>query len=579
MACGSFIENRPVWQRALIGFFVLLIIVLIPIVLTYPLHPVPSPGGATAPVHVKILAVNDFHGQLPAGQKLNGRPAGSAPVLAAYLRAAMNKSTTDATFIALPGDVVGASPPESGLMLDEPTLLFFNEFANTCCGKNSTCSASCNMVATLGNHEFDKGPTELMRKINGGNGTTAITHLVDPYPGEMAGYVSANVVWQENGTPLLAPYIIRNAGGTKIAFIGADTTKTPSVTMPGNIAGVTFLNESESINRYIPEIQREGVHAIVVLLHEGGNEDAYDGPTRAGGNVTGSVTGIVARLDPDVDVVLSAHTHEFTNAYLNNSGNKPVLVTQAYSYSRAFADIDLTIDPATDEITQKSAQIIPAYADQSPGTTPDPAAAALLNAAEAAVAPLTGRVIAVAGTDITRNQTAAGESALGDIVADGLRTAMHADVAFVTTGSVRADIRQGNITWGDLYAVQPFAGTVCVMNLTGGQVRDVLEQQWQSPLPPHNLAVSGFTYSYGERKPAGSRVVDVRVNGIPLDTATTYRAAMVDYLSTGGDGYTVFTKGTGVVSGPSDIDALVSYIGSLPQPVNGTTDGRITRLA
>jgi 5'-nucleotidase len=576
MAPGSFIDNRPFWQRALIGFFVLLIIALIPIILSSSLHPVPAPGQVAAPVHVKILAVNDFHGQLPAGQKQNGEAAGSAPVLASYLKAAMNESPKDATFIALPGDVVGASPPESGLMLDEPTLLFFNEFANGCCGKDSACSASCNMVATLGNHEFDKGTTELMRKINGGDGTTAITHLVDPYPGEKAGYVSANVVWQANGTPLFAPYVIRNAGGTKIAFIGADTTKTPSITMPTNIAGVTFLNESEAINRYVPEIQQQGVHAIVVLLHEGGNQDAYDGPTRAGGNVTGSVTGIVAGLDPDVDVVLSGHTHAFTNAYLNNSGNNPVLVTQAYSYSRAFADVDLTIDPATDEITQKSARIVSAYADRPPGTTPDPAASALLAADEQAVTPLTGRVIAIASADITRDQTDAGESALGDLVADAQRAAMHADMAFVTTGSVRTDIRKGNVTWGDLYAVQPFSGTILATNLTGDQVRSVLEQQWQSPLPPHNLAVSGLTYTFDTKKPAGSKIVDIRVNGVPLDAGKTYRVAIADYLAAGGDGYTVFTKGTGTVAGPSDVDALVSYFGALPQPVNGTAGTRIT---
>jgi 5'-nucleotidase len=418
-----------------------------------------------------------------------------------------------------------------------------------------------------------------MRKINGGDGTTTITHLVDPYPGEKAGYVSANVVWQANGTTLFSPYVIRNAGGTKIAFIGADTTKILSITIPANIAGVTFLNETESINRYVPEIQQQGVHAIVVLLHEGGNQDAYVGPTRAGGNVTGSVTGIVAGLDPDVDVVLSGHTHAFTNAYLNNSGNKPVLVTQAYSYSRAFADIDLTIDPATDEITQKSARIVPAYADRPPGTTPDPATAVLLAADEQAVTPLTDRVIAVAAADITRDQTDAGESALGDLVADAQRTAMHADVAFITTGTLRADIAKGNITWGDLYAVQPFSGTVFAMNLTGEQVRNVLEQQWQSPLPPYNLAVSGLMYTFDAGKPAGHRITDIRVNGVPLDTGATYRAALMDYLATGGDGYTVFTRGTGTVPGPSDVDTLVSYVGSLPQPVNGTTEGRTTRTA
>lgn len=154
---------------------------------------------------------------------------------------------------------------------------------------------------------------------------------------------------------------------------------------------------------------------------------------------------------------------------------------------------------------------------------------------------------------------------------------MHADVAFVTTGSVRTDIRKGNVTWGDLYTVQPFSGTILATNLTGDQVRSVLEQQWQSPLPPHNLAVSSLAYTFDAQRTAGSKIVDIRVNGVPLDAGKTYRVAIADYLAAGGDGYTVFTRGTGTITGPSDIDALVSYVGSLPQPVNGAADTRITR--
>ena len=234
------------------------------------------------------------------------------------------------------------------------------------------------MIATFGNHEFDKGTAELMRKIEGGNGTTNITHLVDPYPGSNMTFVSSNVVWKTNDTPLVDPYVILDAGGVRIAFIGADTIKTPSIQKAANIEGVVFKDEAGSINRYVPEIQQEGVHAIVVLLHEGGEQEAYDGQTRNGGNVTGRVTEIVAALDPDVDVVLSAHTHEFTNAYLENAGKNPVLVTQAYSYSRAFADVDLYIDPVSGEIVDKSAEIVRAYADRPPGTSPDPEASAFL---------------------------------------------------------------------------------------------------------------------------------------------------------------------------------------------------------
>ncbi|MFA5253389.1 MAG: 5'-nucleotidase C-terminal domain-containing protein, partial [Methanoregula sp.] len=411
--------------------------------------------------------------------------------------------------------------------------------------------------------------------IYGGNGTTTITHLADPYPGSKAAYVCANVVWTENKTPIFTPYVIRDAGGTKIAFVGADTIQTPSVSNPEDMKGITFENESEAINRYIPEIQAQGVHAIVVLIHEGGSGDAYDGPTRSNATVSGRITGIVNTLDPDIDVVLSAHTHKFTNAYLNNSGNRPVLVTQAYSYSRAFADIDLTIDPVTDEIVNKSARIVPAYADQPPGTTPDPEAADLLNEADAVVSGTTDKVVAVAAENITSDETPAGESALGDLLADSERSVMRADAAFITTGSLRADIAKGNVTWGDLYAVQPFSNRVYAVGMTGAQVRNVLEQQWTEPLPPYPLAVSGLTYSYDPDRPAGDRVTAIAIGGVPVNETATYRVAIVSYLLTGGDNYTEFENTTVLETGPLDVDALSAYISSLPQPVTPAAQNRI----
>lgn len=285
MAPGFLSFNLPLGKKVLIGFCFLLLIVLGTMALSWNAIPAgPGSESANGGIHVRILAVNDFHGQLSAGESLDNEPVGSIPVLASYLRAAISKGTPAAVFIALPGDVVGASPPESGLLLDEPAILFFNGFANDCCGQGFRgCSASCNMIAGFGNHEFDKGTTELLRKINGGDGTTTITHISDPYPGALATYVCSNIVWKANGTLIAPPYVIRNGGGAKIAFIGADTVNTVSLEMPENVQDVTFLNESESINRYIPEIQNQGVHAIVVLLHEGGSQIAYEGPTRPGG--------------------------------------------------------------------------------------------------------------------------------------------------------------------------------------------------------------------------------------------------------------------------------------------------------
>lgn len=578
MAPDSRRDRIPIELQIISGVLILGILILTPVLLCGYL---PGPvliSSANATVHVKILAINDFHGQLPPGQTMNKRPVGGALVLASYLNTAMAPGNADGTIIALPGDVIGASPPESGLLYDEPTLLFFNRYASPYCTGMNGADPGCNMVATPGNHEFDRGTGELLRQVYGGNGTSPITHLADPYPGSRSSYTCSNVVWKENGTTIFPPYVIRNISGVPIAFIGADTVTTPERLAPHRADDVRFLNETDSINRYVADVQKNGIHAIVILLHEGGEQVAYEGMTRDGANVTGRVTGIVAGLDGDVDVVLSGHTHKFTNAYLPNAAGKPVLVTQAWSYSNGYADVDLTLDPASRDIVSKSARIVIAYADSPPGTAPDPEVAAFLVKDGQAVAPVIGRHIAVVAQDITRDQDADGESALGDLLADAQRSVMETDVAFITTGTMRSDLKQGNATWGDLFTIQPFSGTVVSMKLTGQQIRDALERQWQEPLPPHPLAVSGLAYTYDSTRPAGSRVQKVFVGNVPLDPAATYTAAMMDYLSIGGDGYTVFTNGTLITTGPSDVDTLASYLGSFPQPVNMTTDGRIRQV-
>jgi 5'-nucleotidase len=206
---------------------------------------------------------------------------------------------------------------------------------------------------------------------------------------------------------------------------------------------------------------------------------------------------------------------------------------------------------------------------------PDPEAAALLSKADAVVSGTTDKVEAVAAENITSDETPVGESALGDLLADSERSVMHADAAFITAGSLRADIAKGNVTWGDLYAVQPFSNRVYAVAMTGRQIRGVLEQQWTNPLPPYPLAVSGLTYSYDPVRPAGDRVTAIAIGGVPVNETATYRVAIVSYLLEGGDNYTEFTNATVLEPGPLDVEALSEYISSLPQPVTPTAQNRI----
>ena len=549
-------------------------------------------------VSIKILAINDFHGHLFAEQQLNDRPVGSAPVLASYLKSAINSSEADYTLIALTGDTIGASPAESALLQDEPTIEFFNSLANDECDPlDSGKCTGCNIISIPGNHEFNDGTNELMRIVYGGNGTTSIPRTADPYPGTMADYVCANVVWKENETPVFSPYTIREINDVQVAFIGAVTLETTILELPQNIENITFINESEAINSYVPELQDQGINAIVVLIHDGGKQESYEGPTQEGGNVTGPITSVVAELDQDIDVVLAAHSHGFINTYLPNAGGKDVLVAEAYSYGKAYADVDLLIDKESGEIINKSAVIVSVYADEAPGTSPDPAAEELLAEVEEAVSELRSEIITTSAANISLIPDADGESALGDLVADSQRAAMNADIALVTLGSpsgaVKADILAGTITWGDLEIVLPpdpsmaetYGGWysrphVASREVTGEQIKNILERQWEEPIPEENLSVSGITYTYDPSLPVGSKVTEVLVNGIPLDENATYTAAMNYYMAYGsamggGEFAPPWDWNITVTVGPGDIDALIDYIRGLPVPLEVNVDGRV----
>ena len=541
-------------------------------------------AGVADTVRVKLLAINDFHGQLSAGRRVANRPVGSASVLAGYLRNAQ-AGREGQTILVHAGDHVGATPPASALLQDEPAVAFLNQLANDHCrypeherDEHAEWHPKCNLVGTLGNHEFDEGVAEMQRLLKGGNHANG-PFLEDPWRGARFPYVSANVVDAVTGKPILPPYVIKKIDGMPIAFIGAVLKATPTIVTPSGVAGVRFLDEADAINAYIPELRRKNVRAIVVLIHQGGRQNTYGGATVPGAPaVTGDIVDIVTRLHDEVDVVVSGHWHSFTNALLNNRNGKPILVTQAFSSSTAYGDIDLEISRATRDVVAKSATIVTTWADTGAGLAPDAAAAQLTAAAEAKVAPLVNQVIGIAASDITRSENAAGESALGNLIADAQRAAMGADFAFMNPGGIRADVAAGEVTWGELFTVQPFGNSLVKMNLTGQQVYDLLNQQWAGQPFARILKTSGLTYVWDNALPAGNRVLAVYKNGVPIDKAANYSVTVNSFLADGGDNFSVLRNGTGRVGGPVDLDALIDYIRAVPPPFSAAIAARIQRI-
>ncbi|QPQ55916.1 bifunctional metallophosphatase/5'-nucleotidase [Allosphingosinicella flava] len=559
---------------------------------------------AAAPIDVKIIALNDFHGALeppgiaiPATAPDGGAvrvPAGGAAYLASAVQGLKAANPNHAVVSA--GDLISASPLISSYFLDEPTI------------------HAMNMIGldfnAVGNHEFDRGRAELLRMQHGGcdKNTALQPCAVDPdFPGARFKFLAANVK-TENGGTLFPSYGIRSygkgKGGVQIGFIGLTLKETPTLVTPAGVAGLSFADEADSINALIPKLRSEGADAIVVLIHQGVSTKVGYNDKSCGG-MDGDLMPILARLDPQVDLVVSGHTH---NAYICDYGRidpaRPFLVTSAGRSGTLLTDITLSIDPSQGDVVARRADnmIVQGEGYQSasgavaatglyPRFPREPRVAALVDRYAAAVAPVAQRKVGTLAGPALRQANEAGESVLGALIADAHLAATSApenggaQIAFSNAGSLRADIvpaEDGSVTYGQLFAAQPFGNTLFVKSFTGRQIRALLEQQFNSGTntaerPNMLLPSRGFTYGYDLSQPAGQRIIDIRLNGAPLDDAVVYRVAMNSFLATGGDNFTIFRDGGDPVGGPIDVDALERYIvasGRLAPPAAN----RITRI-
>lgn len=532
-------------------------------------------AGPTLPI--KLLAINDFHSQITAGQEVDGRPVGSAPVLAAYLKDAQARAR-GATFILQAGDHVGASQPQSSLLQDEPGIMFFNMLGNEQCGTGGQYGPKCNLIGIPGNHELDEGVEEMLRLLNGG------THrhgpfMQQPYQGAAYPTICANLVRAATGEPLLPPYVVRVVDGVKVGFIGAILQRASSFLSPESLAGLEVLDEAATIRQYARQLRAEGVRTLVVVLHQGG----YQGEPRDGAPpasaLAGDIVPIVERVAGEVDVVVGGHTHTYHNILIANGGGRPTLVVQAWPKGTGYADIDLELDRTSGDVVALSSAIVTTWADKGPGLHPDARIAALADMVEERGNAIAAEVIARAVKPITRTSNEAGESALGDLVADAQRQIMGTDFAFMHPEGIEADIPSGALTKGDHFTSQPANLNLIKLEMTGQQIFELLNQQWNG----HDgrgrfLQVSGLTYTWDAERPAGQRIVAVLKDGAPLNRDGVYTVAVNEYLAGGGGHFTALTKGANPVVGPFIAEALIRYVQTRPQPIDADIEGRISRL-
>ena len=544
------------------------------VVLALAPSPATRASAQAAPVELRILAINDFHGYLqpPPGGIRIADPADKTRKIAVEAGGAEHMATAvrqlrdghaNTIFVAA-GDLIGASPFLSAMFHDEPTIESLDMMGLA--------------VAAVGNHEFDEGKDELLRMQNGG------CHPVDgcrgphPFLGAKFRYLAASTFEKRTGKTVLPAYAIREFGGVAVAFIGLTLKGTPNLVSPVGVAGLEFRDEADSVNALLPELKARGVEAIVVLIHEGGfpTGDYNECP-----GISGPIVDIVRKFGRAVDVVVTGHTHR---PYVCDIDGR--LVTSADKYGTIVTAIDLKLDPATrDVISAKADNVIvrtDAFAKDSQQT-------ALLESYDRVAAPIANRPAGSITETLSRMPNDAGESVLGDIIADAQLAATRADVnggaviAFTNPGGVRSDMlkkEDGAVTYADVFASQPFRNQLMTLTLTGMQIKTMLEQQWLDPKRPRILHVSeGFNYSWDGARPVGDRVAADRISlhGARIDPAAGYRVTVNNFLAGGGDGFTVFTEGTAPQVGVYDVDALYAYFRA-NSPIAPAPGNRIVRM-
>jgi 5'-nucleotidase len=444
-------------------------------------------------------------------------------------------------------------------------------------------------IASVGNHEFDKGRLELLRLQHGGcfpktaDGSAGVVGADTcmnrgRFSGARFQYLAANVIDQQSAKPLLPAYAIKTVGGVKVAFIGLTLKDTPSVVTPAGVAGLDFRDEVETVNALVPELRRKGATVIVVLIHQGGQTTARKVLDKSCPGFSGEIVDLVDRLDTAVDVVVSGHTHQEYVCFRPDGK----LVTQTGFYGRLVTKIDLTVDARSKRVIAKDANnqlvlngvaIKDAAGNALPlprgyqALLPDPKIAKIVQRYGDLTASVSDLVVGRVDQPLDRRLNASGESKLGGL---------------------RADLPAGAVRFGQLFNVLPFNNNLVTLTLSGEQIRRLLEQQWEKPQPQGGriLSVSqGFSYRWNAQAPegaapgSGARVVadSIQLHGAPLEPQTNYRVTVNNFMASGGDNFAVLREGTDVQTGEIDLVVAKLYLRAHGL-VHAPLPGRISRL-
>ncbi|HWJ08873.1 MAG TPA: bifunctional metallophosphatase/5'-nucleotidase [Nocardioides sp.] len=554
-------------------------------------------------VPVRLLALNDFHGNLEPPSGSGGRitneagvtvEAGGAVYVATYMKSLRDANTLEVA----QGDLIGATPLISAAYHDEPTIEFMNDLGID--------------TSAVGNHEFDEGYAELRRITEGGCHPVDGCSPAGPWQGADFEFLGANVLFKDPsaspvigdapgpvvsafsdlGVPALPPISVKKINGQKIGFIGIVTKTTPTIVTTAGIVDLKFVDEVAAAQRASKVLTRLGVDAQVVLVHEGDQVTPGQSPDACSAQ-PGVGTAIAQQVDPAVDMILSGHSHQAYLCTVTDPAGNPRLYSQGGSFGKVITQVDFRIDTRTHDVVRSSVAADNHVVLRT--VTPDPDTAAFLQTWRERVAPVANAPVGTITATISTTAAPSGETPMGLAIADAQLAAMDdvagAEIALMNPGGVRSSLTfasspanegDGVVTYGEAFTVQPFNNFMQTVTVTGAALELILEQQF--PGGPNNQPFTkilqpsaGFTYAYSSSAPWGSKVSDMRINDVPVTDTQTIRVAANNFLIGGGDSFFAFTQGTDMVSGPLDIDAFVAYLGA-NSPVAPPATTRITRL-
>lgn len=482
---------------------------------------VPAYAAEADQVSLNIIGVTDFHGHLSQAKDRKGEIIEpGAAVMACYVNKE-REGNPNTSFVSA-GDNIGGSPFESSILKDKPTLDALNAMGLE--------------ASAVGNHEFDKGWSDLKDRV-GVNGDKDAK-----FP-----YLGANVKGSD-----MAPSTVIEKGGVKIGYVGTITADTPNLVSPDGIQGLSFSEPVAATNAEAKRLKESGEADVVIgLVHEGMDN---------------------TKFSQDVDAVIAGHTH-----VLRKLDGKPVLVQPA-NYGMDLADIDIVYDKAAKKVVSVTAENRSAKDMMDVcGDTPDEDVAKIVSAAKESAKTEGEKVVTTLKNDFYRGANSDGESggnrgtesSLNSMIADATLygvnklTDLKADLGVMNAGGVRADLASGDVTYAEAFAVQPFGNSLGVVEITGEQLKQALEQQWKPGGERAMLALGlskNVQYAYDPDAEQGKRITYVSVNGKPLDPSKKYRVAGSSFLLNGGDSFDAFKGGKFQDAGQMDIDVFNRYL-------------------